>query len=480
MLSRMGLGLLAGLAIAILVVTSPASSEGVPKELSFSKKDRIHTFRSVKPVCPTTNDEWVIWRDGALLQLFKPDPQDNLSISLRDLIEQSDEIDQFVTACRATVEFAKADKAEEIIGNLGRFTKALAKNADKDHRFGFNITDAEFLARSKPQVDLPPLLASQEFLRKISDINQLAEAKKMIDDHNSQLSEEKKWITIIYKSRFLTTPDCYNTFGRFFLLVPDNGFEKWIQFGIKIPDYIEQKPSPDCPVVPEKSNNLSIVSVAPIDRNGKSITLSLDYWRNYQSDGSILLKTRYESVNQTENCFMCHKTAPLGIRPEKEYILDAAGKLVENSVNPGVLLEEINSRIEQKYGTLSFGPWLDPSSYGPTIGPRKARDLAYMRACVNNASLSDNELARVGQNMRCESCHNDTGLGPLNVPQALRGRPGASVAKQVKEYVMQGWMPPNNNLSIKEREALHSCLIKEYFDFSATTGVLIDWLKRNN
>jgi mono/diheme cytochrome c family protein len=287
---------------------------------------------------------------------------------------------------------------------------------------------------------------------------------RMIEEHNNTLApDQPRWEVLLYKSRFLSTPDEAQTNGRFFIYVREGDTEKWIQFGIV---------TPGDPVRP--INNLSIVSIGPQDNAGNRLTAIIDHWRTHEPDGSISLSTRYEKVGQTENCALCHKTSPLGIHPAEEYVLASDGRLVLNTTNPGEKPKKLNDRIET-YGPPHFKDWMQVSDFGPTIGPAgRQRDMAFMRACTSRHMLSEASVANVQRSMRCSSCHNQDFIGPLNYPQSLKT---TMTSRQLREYIVQGWMPPNNRLTSSEREALYSCLTQEYHDPTTQTGLLLDWLK---
>jgi hypothetical protein len=308
----------------------------------------------------------------------------------------------------------------------------------------------------------------------------------------------------MYKSRFLTTPDEASTFGRFFILVPGDKYQKWIQFGIKLPD-------DDKNLTP--INNLSIVSVANPDVQGRRFNAIIDWWRTYNSDGSITLETRRKSQGITENCAMCHKTSPLGIHPAEEYVFDSNGKLIPNTANPGILPAKLNALILE-YGAPYFNGWMDPMSYGPPLGEDRQRTDAFMQSCSSGLGLDAAAIARVKRNMTCTDCHSESGagaVGVLNYPETTRLPKNAR--NQIYQYLSLGWMPPKKQLppadlkalnkakpseritlyqlliphqidmvaevNTNEREALYSCLMKEYFDVDAMTGSFINWLKTN-
>ena len=415
------------------------------------------------PECPADGAGWRQWRDqtadGLLSKYVEVGGQKLLSHS--DVVRQSDEANLFIKECRKLPSFNS--DAAGAIANLERFAQTLGLNNYENHKFGFSITDQEYLDGVRQQASLPSLLRSQQFLKALSDPSTYKEAVRLIEEHNKTLPPEQKWEIFLYKSRFLGTPDAASTNGRFFVFVPESGFEKWIQFGIATPG------DPIRPI-----NNLSIVSIGPPDVNGNRPTAILDHWRTYEADGTISLATRREKVGETENCAICHKTSPLGIHPAEEYVLASDGRLVLNNVNAGEYQNRLNSRIEG-YGPPFLRNLMNMNDFGPTIGPNgRQRDIAFMRACTSQQMLTEQSIANVQRAMRCSSCHSPDSLGPLNYPQSLRTN---FTSRQVREYVVQGWMPPGNRLTSSEREALYSCLVQEYHDPTTQTGLLLEWLK---
>ena len=232
---------------ALLLCTTSASAEGDPK-LQFALPQVPRLFANDRPRCPTSNSDWEQWRDESIAALMSRTQTEGGErfLSYEGLIREADRINQFIVACRSQREYRDADRADAIIGNLNRFTKALRLNNYSDHRFGFAITDREFLESVRPQIAIPELLQSQEFLRKVSAPNNYAAANAMIEDHNRTLSPERRWIVLLYKSRFLPTPDRAATFGRFFVFVRDGVYDKWIQFGIRTPDQPGQEENQQC------------------------------------------------------------------------------------------------------------------------------------------------------------------------------------------------------------------------------------------
>lgn len=410
--------------------------------------------------CPIADDAWIVWRDAAINRLLLPNlfPNGQLAIGPQTMVEKADEMQRFIASCSPV-------GVPVPLTNLARFVRNFGVMNYSDHQFGFRITDMEYITNVRTQVELPALLKSDAFLKALRNPATYVQAKKMIDDQNLTLPPDRPWQVVLYKSRFLTTPDAAGTFGRFFVFVPDGQFEKWIQFGIV---------TPGDPV--RDINNLSIVSIGQPNADGLRPTAIIDHWRTYKPDGSIGLSTRYEAVNRTENCTMCHKTSPLAIRPAEEYTFNENGALVVNTVNPGQILEMLNAKISNEYGPPFYSGWNDLDGWGPTIGPSRVRDVSAIKACAAPEILDDQAATRVARVMKCENCHNTDvgGVGPINFPAPLTDR------GHLLTYIRQGWMPPNAGaqLSVPERTGLENCLFGEYFNPALGTGTLIDWLKQ--
>lgn len=417
--------------------------------------------------CPLSLADWEAWRDRAVHDLLRTRLNGNGEqfVDTNQVLAQSTVIANFIDDCSPY--YTGGSNLNVSIGNLSDFVGVFRNNLSVptyDHQFGYTIDDFQYLDRVRENVDLPPLLKSADFLKKVSNRETYKDAYDLIVQQNAGLPADKQWWVLLYKSRFLTTPDEANTFGRFFVYVPGDSYDKWIQFGIKIPDDSSTTPI----------NNLSIVSIAKPDAQGRRFNSIIDWWRTYDSGWSVKLATRRESQGITENCVMCHKTSPLGIHPAEEYTFDSKGKLVVNTSTAGQIPAQLNKLIPT-YGAPYFNDWADTSKYGPELGPDIQRTDQFMANCTSGLNLNPASVAKVKANMTCSNCHSNTGVGILNFPAATRHI--KSAGNQVYQYISEGWMPPNKNLSSDEREGLYQCLVKEYYDFTSKTGLLIDWLK---
>jgi cytochrome c2 len=419
--------------------------------------------------CPATLADWTAWRDQSVKALLTPRVVNgNLILDTQQTIAQSVAIANFIDDCSPS--YQPSGDLDSVLKNLKSFTSTLRNILSipsYDHQFGYTISDFDYLDRTRENVDLPPLLKSADFLKKVSNRETYKDAYDMIMNNNNSLPPDKQWTVLLYKSRFLTSPDYASTYGRFFVLVPEDKYDKWIQFGIKVPG--------DTSTIP--INNLSIVSVARPDNQGRRFNAIIDWWRTYDSGWSVKLQTRRESQGITEACIMCHKTSPLGIHPQEEYLFDAQGALAVNTSSAGSIPDKLNSQIAT-YGPPYFNGWADPTSYGPALGPDITRSDATIAAWAANPSLSTSSIGRVKAAMNCSICHSEYGLGLLNFPETTRHL--KSAGNQIYQYITNGWMPPGNDLTAPERAALYECLMKEYFDFDKGEGLFVDWLKNEH
>jgi hypothetical protein len=439
--------------------------------------------------CPATLPDWKAWRDRAISDLLRPSitRKHEKYLDTDKLTASAVKIATYIDTCAPS--FSPSNELQAEIGNLAAFTHVFRNTR---HQFGYSIDDFDYLSTVQENVSLPELLTSQEFLKKISHRRTYQAALKMITDQNASLPPDKQWTVLIYKSRFLTTPDKADTYGRFFVLVPGEKYQKWIQFGIKLPE----------DTGPALVNNLSVVSVSNPDEQGRRFNAIVDWWRSYHADGSITLATRRRSQGVTDNCVLCHKTSPLGIHPAEEYVFDKSGKLVPNTSSAGAIPKQLNALIAG-YGAPYFNDWVDTTKYGPPLGDDKPRTEAFMQSCTSGLGLTADSIKKVKDNMTCVGCHSERGAGLLNVPETTSIR--RTAGDQIYQYVSEGWMPPQGlptstsrnapdqlepsnpphaeemsyQLSENEREALYTCLIKEYLDFDSMTGTFVDWLKSN-
>lgn len=439
--------------------------------------------------CDSSLQEWILWRDqwiDTLLTQFRTHTQHEgrRYLDIRAMTALSRQIQATFKRCEEALQ-----QHPTFLVNLRKFTGNLARVQAPNHKFGYSISDQDYVKVAQPYVDLPELLSTQKFLQAVSRPQTYHVALDMILEHNKQLSDEMQWQPLIYDSQFLTTPDD-TTYGRFFVHVPDmidgEAVDKWIQFGINTPSaqqtvFCPQENAPKDVTI----CSLSVVAVRQLKDSTKTQVYLMDYRRRYNSDGSIDVRNNIEANGLTVSCAYCHKSPVLPIHPAAEYYFEGS-KLVENtnSATKGVVPRQLNQLI-LSYGPPNFGDFFDPLDYGPGIGPDKVRRPEFLSACAGTTTFGEQDLNEL---MSCKRCHNGSLLGLINFPQATHTSididylqlPDHSVHGLVERYVMTDLMPqpvPHPALTEPQKSALVDCLMKEYFDPVYTTGLLPDWLR---
>ncbi len=453
-------------------------------------------------LCTMSPAELAAWRDGAVRQLLTPTRQagGERYLEVDRVARLAWRIQEGIAAAQARCpeRLGEGTPGGAVVANLKRFAAAAGISSLPDHKFGFRVADRTYLDTVRRDIALPAPLTSQEFLAAVSDPARYRQAQQIVDRRNAGRPLAERWVTLLYKSRFLKTPD-RTTYGRFFIYIPadERGAqpEQWVQFGIATPDMRDHK----------RKNQIFSLSVVAVRRppaaappGSPVVTAVVDHWRVYKPDGTIELQTRLEAGHETENCYDCHKVAVLPIHPLAEYGFGADGRLVVKGDGDGEIPRWLNDKIAA-YGPPDFGGdgagrrHMDTAGFGPALGPvgapRPDEQLARCAAPVGAASFP-----RLREAMQCARCHSPTLLGNINYPQALRSdqdleillhpTTGASMPL-VPVHVAQGWMPPMSQqgpgpaprLTPEERAAVARCLTGEYYDAARGTGLLADWLR---
>jgi hypothetical protein len=234
-----------------------------------------------------------------------------------------------------------------------------------------------------------------------------------------------------------------------------------------------------------KIHSVSIVALRPTGKSSQPHECYIvDFWRRYLPDRVDLLPM-VEAGRGTQNCYNCHKTPVIPIRPAEEYEFNENGALVVKRSGRGEIPARLN-RLIKRHGPPDFGGLLDPDAYGPPLGPaNRVRPDSLLRQAAAGLGLGAGSFDKIRKNMKCSECHDGRDRGSINFPQALVSNmdladlihpdTGKSMPL-VKTYVENGWMPPGNSLTAAERKALHRALMLEYYDLSTGTGLFVDWL----
>jgi hypothetical protein len=343
-----------------------------------------------------------------------------------------------------TVEERRRSGDEEFLSRSRQFVdfiEAASHGLKSDHQLGFNVTDKQYFAETKPYVQIPEFLLDQKFLRWASRYETLDKAKAFLASQNSTRAPSDQLIFFSYKSRHLGTPDNNNSYRRLLIVVPgdaDRGIpEKWVQFGVTDPG--------------KKAliRNVSVVS-ALLNSDGTFDAYFKDYFRTYRRGAPIQIKGRWELGQGADNCAKCHKTGVIPIFP-----VDGSVPASEKQC-----VQDANDRL-RSYGAPRFGKYLDERKFGPGLA---AADPA-TRAQRFGETFHQ---TTVGDAMNCVRCHQDQKFGALNWPMSRT---------IVRSFVKGGEMPPTHDLSEGDRDELYKKLVDEYFATdNANPGILKTWL----
>jgi cytochrome c len=495
------------IASALLAGSALAHAEGTgPRTRLYRLQQEPATLElMLSQECHTSDSGWQKWRDSEIKKLLTLKSRSKKYLDQEDVMLSSKRIADHLDACKA----AGKPAPEAITGNLATFVRTQRNanyQADLTHQSGHSVDDHEYLRLATPALELPCLLRSPHFLEQLGKPNTYFEAFKLIQEQNRGnpvagcTPDGKQWVTLVYRSRFLPTPDYAETFGRFFVRVPGEDYDRWIQFGIWLPE--------DHKNYEKTIHNVSVVAIAKGDdpRADKRFDALTDWWR-IPKDGLFELELKYRRELQpyeTDNCLRCHKTVPIGLHPLKVYEFDErSGKLkAKSGADKFQAAAMLNAEIFGNYARppiyeVSPGDTFAlPKNYGPALGPDKdheapVRTPSSVRTCTARHRLSPASVQRVIDNMGCAECHNRKGnsFGLLNYPLATEKRTNklsdGALPNLIRSHILTGVMPLDSDgapvkLSPSERAALYDCLSQEYFNPATNTGLFVNWLKNKD
>jgi hypothetical protein len=347
--------------------------------------------------------------------------------------------------------------------NILRFTKIMDQGIREKHMMKLAVTDEEYIAAAPPGLlDLPEDLKTQEFLqaldRNLEDGG--AEALAYVDRVNEGKPESMKYKRFIFDSQFLSTPDFSKSMTRFFVHVPGDDFDRFLQFGLRDDRNKVQ------------ASSVSVVSIQKRDlqthqKLEKPQAWYHDWFRKRTTEG-VVFSTRLKETNSLESCYGCHSAALLPIYPEAS-TFDALQFQVELAAVNEVVRSFSNAEPAM-VNRQDFGPALGPVDY-------PGRTPEFFQQCAGDLMSHPTSIQKVAQAMNCSSCHNDVYRPALRSPMAsLSQIPRDSIVKVL--VTEQKSMPPSADLSDAERDAVVKCLNFEYFAFgSAEQGLMDKWLR---
>lgn len=434
--------------------------------------------------------EWISWRDKEITSILEPaiSPNGEKILRLQDVVQRSSEAYKVIDPClRDDPAFFSANpERSAALSNFVRFiiaqhwmgvTSVIAGSTKNTHALGMEITDSSYWKVAQPYVGFPDLLQNQRFLSDMSSPSTYALAQAMIDDQNRLLPPERKWITLFFKTQFITTVDDAKTYGRFLILIPNEPLgtsgtvDRWIVFGIATPEM-------------NRSTPMRSVSMFTVYRGGADSSHTQTFFSDFMrtkdpvTDLYALTSNFVQLNDPSHNCYSCHKSSALPIHPATEYEFDSQHELAPKLKGSGTIPDIVNGRIIG-YGQPDFGP-IDTTGYGPCLGPvDQYRSDRFIQLATAELDVPLKSYDTIRRAMRCTNCHDN--FATINYPQALRTDldPGIFLDPKgmVHTFISKGYMPPGSTLSPLEREAVWRCLMLEYYDPNTEHGLLISWLE---
>ncbi len=352
--------------------------------------------------------------------------------------------EKLLNRINGTIQRCKLAQDENFMSRHRAFVEYIAAVSvvqQPDHELGLSVPDKQYFEETRPYVQIPEFLTTQEFLRVVSRTETLERAKTYLRQLNAKRDESEQLIFFSYTSRHLGTPDNDDSYRRLLIVVPgkaDEGIpEKWVQFGVTDP------------ATRVRTRNVSVVS-ALLNSDGTSNIYFKDFYRTYRTGNPITINGRWELGFGDDSCVVCHKSGILPIFP------------VAGSVRPSEqeAVDAVNRRF-LSYGSPSFEKYLDTSKFGPGLSSASADSRE------RRFGAGFNETA-IGRAMSCSACHKQARLGNFNWPMD---------AVLISSYVKGGQMPRGYTLHASERNELYRKLMQEYFSIDAASpGILKSWL----
>jgi hypothetical protein len=415
--------------------------------------------RGEAPACQLKAEEWRnygrIWVD----KLFAGDFREHTVTSPVQTLE----------ACASAL--SVAPEVSRCLDPIRRFTKARWWNYQPGHSMGSSIPDSDYFNKV-PYPDflqIPKELTDKKFLALVEDEAETADLEKAlayVEERNAKaIDPNDKWLTFIYRSQHLATPDGTGALGRFFVYIPGKDFDRFLQFGLR------SSPYEDLP------NGFSVVSVQKNDpKTGKPLAAPVarlkDFWR-IRNGSQITVSTRFDVKGALENCYQCHKTALLPITPDPKVFDDKRfGKTVK------LVNELMGGYTDIKLHGMEAddaGPGLGPVDYAGRTG-------AFMASCAQGRVPDAKRLEAIRDAMNCQNCHDGSTRGLLNFPSAHVLQPH-SRKTLVRQYIVDHKkMPPgHSDFTPVERQVLNDCLKEELYGQSeAQPGLLKTWLRNDS
>ncbi len=282
--------------------------------LGFCRQDDPNTW---------TAGHWIAWRDAQISEILTP-AKDELN---QRVLDRSEVIKKSAIAFSVVRPFLNDPKFLGQHSELFNFVKFIQgqrwmslTDADgmANHELGMDISDKDYWAYAAPMVSPPALLSSQAFLQCMTQPGTYRYAAQMIDAQNQKLAEDQRWVVYLFRGQFIPSVD-RTTYGRMLVVVPNvrlpDGrlWDRWISFAIATP-------GTDLNVV---SKSVSVIAtVRDPSMPGQSDAYFADFLRERDPETRDISyqSTFLRRPNPSKNCYNCHKSAVLPIRPKASYL----------------------------------------------------------------------------------------------------------------------------------------------------------------
>jgi hypothetical protein len=436
------------------------------------------------PAPAWTSGQWASWRDQQIRAILSPTYVSGKQrlLARDDVIAGSNKAYEFLAPYLADPGFLADPERKAVLANFAGFVTAQHWMASVDqagnptNALGMDIPDREYWREGAPFLSFPELLDSQPFLRCLTDPSTYKQAVDMIEQTNANLPPNQKWIAFPFRAQFIKSVD-KTTYGRLLVLVPNTELpdgrllDRWIQFGLATPD---QSPTPRV----ESVSMISTVRDPAVP--GQSKAYFMDFLREPDSSGMITPIPTFFLLapSPSKNCYDCHKSAVLPIRPKSAYAFDSNGALIPAPDDSNQDVARVN-RIMKEYGRSDLGH-LDTEAYGPSLGSSQTEATdAFIEQSTKDQPISPSSYEHIRANMNCAKCHDQFAKIDYLIAVQSERDINSFEAKQglVQTYIEKGYMPPNNTLTAVERHALWRCVMKQYLDLESGTGLFVDWLQ---
>ncbi|RYZ88506.1 MAG: hypothetical protein EOP04_09235 [Proteobacteria bacterium] len=303
--------------------------------------------------CPNSFEDWTQWRKKAVETAL----ESRFTTGI-------DSIHSKITTCRESL-MALGSKAQ-CFANLDRFSRQISRNSSSEYSLGFHMSDVEY-SRTTEREGIGSLPAS--FL----DSGLLKDMVESSADRWPELASKiqslgpKGTLAFPYSTKYLKSGE-----GRLLVYIPGESRDVFSQFTINA----EQKG--------QLPGARSVITVVKKDEQGNDLLNPQVYFSEFSEHKG--------------NCYSCHKSPLISIRPDESKFDFAAF---------GESLKTVNSIMGSYSNAEIVG--IEEDDYGPEFGLN-----ALSEETCSNAIHKTRKTA-----FNCADCHNGSDRGVMNFPSGL-------------------------------------------------------------